>query len=348
MHATGEVPGKRSGDYIYAERPRMTPAYLSLYKTGELKKRAQRLNARLACCDICPRKCGVNRLKGETKFCHCGVLPIVASYCDHHGEEPALSGTMGSGTIFFGNCNLRCIYCQNHQISQNHEYQKKNEVSTERLAEMMLHLQDRFGCHNINLVSPSHFVPQIIEALLEAVPMGLNIPLLYNTNGYDSLETLEELDGVIDIYLPDLKYSDNRIAKALSQATEYVKHSRDAIGEMWRQAGELRTDKAGIAISGVIVRHLILPGGLAGSRDSLTWLAREVSPRITISAMSQYHPQHKAYNHPKLSKTITDAEYDEVLEIMNILGFEYGWFQGKGADKVYLPDFEREGHPFEH
>jgi len=324
----------------------MMPSYLSLYETGELEKRAQRLNSRLASCDICPRKCGVNRLEGETKFCHSGSLPIVASYCDHHGEEPVLSGTRGSGTIFFGNCNLRCIYCQNHQISQNYLYQKKNEVSTQRLAEMMLYLQERLGCHNINLVSPSHFVPQIIEALLYAIPSGLNVPLVYNTNSYDSLETIKELDGVIDIYLPDLKYSDDNIAKALSQAPEYVRHSRDAIKEMWRQVGGLKADEAGIAISGVIVRHLILPEGLAGSRDSLSWLAKEVSTRITISAMSQYHPQHKAYNHPKLSRGITSAEYSEVLEIMDELGLENGWRQGKGAEKIYLPDFERKGHPF--
>jgi len=324
----------------------MMPSYLSLYGTGELKERAKRLKSRLANCDICPRKCGINRLEGETKFCNSCALPTVASYCDHHGEEPVLSGTRGSGTIFFGNCNLRCLYCQNHSISQNPGFQKKNGVSTGRLCEMMLHLQDRLGCHNINLVSPSHFLPQVFEALLEAIPLGLKVPLVYNTNSYDSLETLRELDGVIDIYLPDLKYADDRIAGQLSQAPEYVKYSRAAIKEMWRQAGELATNEEGLAIRGVIVRHLILPNNLAGSLDSLSWLAREVSTRITISAMSQYHPQHKASGHPKLSRGITNAEYAEVLEIMDKLGLENGWCQSKGAEKIYLPDFERNGHPF--
>jgi putative pyruvate formate lyase activating enzyme len=169
----------------------------------ELRTRASRLNARLASCDICPRRCGVNRLKGESGYCHSGALPIVSSYCAHHGEEPALSGTHGSGTIFFANCNLRCVFCQNYQISQNWQNQKANEVSIETLAGYMQELQAK-GCHNINLVSPSHFAAQIVAALAIAVPLGLRLPLVYNTNGYDSIETLRELDGVIDIYLPDI------------------------------------------------------------------------------------------------------------------------------------------------
>jgi putative pyruvate formate lyase activating enzyme len=184
----------------------VNPSYISLYESGELEKRSKRLNERLASCDICPRECHINRLEGETGFCHSGALPIVSSYCDHHGEEPALSGDKGSGTIFFANCNLRCLFCQNHQISQEWQKQKSNEITCNQLAQHMLYLQNELGCHNINLVSPSHFVPQIIEALLSAIPQGLHIPLVYNTNGYDSLETIKELDGVIDIYLPDFKY----------------------------------------------------------------------------------------------------------------------------------------------
>jgi len=320
--------------------------YLSLYRSGELARRADRLWARLGACDICPRECGVNRLEGKTGFCHSGVLPIVASYCDHHGEEPVLSGRRGSGTIFFGNCNLRCVYCQNHQISQDRRRQKANETDFATLARRMLYLQDDLGCHNINLVSPSHFVPQIVKALLAAIPMGLKIPLVYNTNAYDSLETLKELDGVIDIYLPDIKYASDAYAHKYSRAREYVLHSRKAIKEMYRQVGELAVDEDGAARRGLIVRHLILPDGLAGSRESLTWLAKEVSPKVTVSLMSQYHPVHKAYKYESLSRPIRASEYEEALRVMEEVGLEEGWALQLGAQRLYLPDFERQGHPF--
>jgi putative pyruvate formate lyase activating enzyme len=182
----------------------------------ELALRAERLYARLADCDICPRNCRVDRLNGETGFCRSGVLPVVDSFCDHHGEEPAVSGSRGSGTVFFGNCNLRCVYCQNYQISQPPQPRRSGEVSCKELAGDMLYLQDVLKCHNINLVSPSHFVPQIIGAVLEAVPMGLHLPLVYNSNGYDSLETLKELDGIIDIYMPDFKYIGDKEAAEFS------------------------------------------------------------------------------------------------------------------------------------
>ncbi len=320
--------------------------YLSLYHSGELEKRTERLWARLASCDICPRECGVNRFGSEPGLCHSGHLPIVASYCDHHGEEPVLSGSRGSGTIFFGNCNLRCLYCQNHQISQSWKRQKSNEVDCHTLAKHMLYLQDELGCHNINLVSPSHFVPQIVRALLDAVAMGLKIPLVYNTNGYDSLKTLSELDGVIDIYLPDIKYASDDWAVRLSQAPDYVRRSRSAIKEMYRQVGELMVDGLGIARHGLIVRHLILPSGLAGSRESLTWLAKEVSPEVSVSLMSQYHPMHHAHEFPLLSRRISLSEYEEAFELMVELGLDRGWGQGMGSHEVYLPNFEREGHPF--
>ena len=322
------------------------PPYISIYHSGELKKRAQRLEARLASCDICPRECGINRLEGETKFCHSGRRPIVSSFCAHHGEEPALSGSRGSGTIFFGNCNLRCLYCQNHQISQNWEKQQSNETDCHKLAQHMLYLQDELGCHNINFVSPSHFVPQMVRAVLMAVPMGLKIPLVYNSNAYDSIKTLRELDGIISIYLPDLKYSSDDWAERLSQAPDYVRHARSAIKEMFRQVGELVVDESGVARRGLIVRHLILPNGLAGSEGSLTWLASEVSPRVTLSLMSQYHPMHRAHQFEPLKRTISLSEYEAVIKVMNRVGLENGWQQGMGADKIYLPDFDREGHPF--
>ena len=324
----------------------LQPSYISLYHSGELERRAERLWARLASCDICPRECGVNRLKGETKFCHSGYRPIVSSFCAHHGEEPALSGSRGSGTIFLGNCNLRCAYCQNHQISHDWQHQKSNEVDCHTLANHMLYLQDELGCHNINFVSPSHFVPQIVRAVLEAVPMGLRLPLVYNTNSYDSLKTLKELDGIIDIYLPDLKYAADTWANRLSQAPGYVKHSRRAIKEMFRQVGELVLNGFGVAQRGLIVRHLILPNGLAGSKESLSWLASEVSPKVTISLMSQYHPMHRAHKFPLLCRHISLPEYEEALNIMDQLGLEDGWAQRMGAQRIYLPDFKGKGHPF--
>ncbi|MCJ7763835.1 MAG: radical SAM protein, partial [Dehalococcoidales bacterium] len=256
-----------------------------------------------------------------------------------------LSGSRGSGTIFFGNCNLRCCYCQNHQISQNRERQKANETDCHTLVRHMLHLQDDLGCHNINFVSPSHFVPQIVKALLEAIPMGLRLPLVYNTNGYDSIKTLKELGGIIDIYLPDLKYASDNRARKYSRARAYVLHSRNAIREMYRQVGELVVDEKGVARRGLIVRHLILPNGLAGSRESLVWLAREVSPKVTVSLMSQYHPMHRASQFPLLARPISLSEYEDTLRVMEEVGLEAGWAQDMGAQKLYLPDFECEGHP---
>ncbi|MDP2931112.1 MAG: radical SAM protein, partial [Chloroflexota bacterium] len=301
---------------------------------------------RLAACDICPRDCRVNRLENETGVCHSGYLPIVSSVCAHHGEEPALSGSRGSGTVFFGNCNMRCVYCQNHQISQSWRAQKSKETDFHALAEKMLYLQDELGCHNINLVSPSHFVPQIVRALLEAVPMGLRIPLVYNTGGYDSLTTLQELDGIISVYLPDLRYASNSSAQRFSYAPDYVAHARRAITEMYRQVGNLVTDESGVVQRGLIVRLLILPNRLAGCEESLRWLAGELSPTVTVSVMSQYYPSHRAPQIPLLSRKITAAEYQAVVRTLSELGMENGWVQALEAAENYLPDFERDGHPF--
>jgi putative pyruvate formate lyase activating enzyme len=321
--------------------------YLALFRSGELKRRADMLEARLASCDICPRKCLVNRLKEERGFCKSGFLPIVSSYCAHQGEEPALSGTKGSGTIFFGNCNMRCVYCQNYQISQQPDKQESNAVDFHTLAARMLYLQNELKCHNINLVSPSHFAPQIVKAVLEAVPLELHLPLVYNTGGYDSLETLKLLEGIIDIYLPDIRYSKEEQAIKYSQAPDYVVNNRAAIKEMFRQVGNLQADENEIACKGVIVRHLILPGGLAGSKESLTWLAREVSTDITLSIMSQYYPCYEAERDGELSRTITFEEYTEVVELLEELGLEEGWLQEMDAPANYLPDFSRKDHPFE-
>jgi putative pyruvate formate lyase activating enzyme len=304
------------------------------------------LEARLASCDICPRECGVNRLRDEFGYCHSGLLPLVSTVCAHHGEEPALSGTRGSGTVFFGNCNMRCVYCQNYQISQDWKKQKSNQTDCHALAKKMLYLQDGLGCHNINFVSPSHFVPQLLRAVVEAVPMGLRVPLVYNSSGYDSVPSLKELDGVIDIYLPDLRYASDKWARKFSQGPNYVARARQAIKEMYRQGGDLVMDEAGLAQRGLIVRHLILPNDLAGSEESLAWLIREVSPKVTVSIMSQYMPMHRAPRIPLLARNITGREYGKVLRLLNDLGIENGWVQEMGSAEEYLPDFEREGHPF--
>ena len=322
------------------------PGYLRLYETGELPKRTVLLNERLSSCDICPRYCGVNRLAGETGYCHSAFLPVVSSYCAHHGEEPPLSGSRGSGTIFFGNCTMRCVYCQNYQISQDWRLQKKNEVEISVLARDLLYLQNELKCHNINLVTPAHFIPQILAALCEAVPRGLNLPLVYNTSGYESFDTIKLLEGVVDIYLPDIRYAEDKISKELSGASDYVKRSREAIKEMYSQVGNLVMDDEGIARKGIIVRHLILPEHLAGSADSLKWLVNEVSPDITVSIMAQYYPVHRAGEISSLNRKITLAEYNEVTGIMETLGIENGWLQEMESPDSYRPDFEREGNPF--
>ena len=324
----------------------MESGYVELYYSGELERRVLALDARQASCDICPRECGVNRLQNEPGYCHSGRLPIVSAVCIHQGEEPAISGTRGSGTVFFGNCNMRCVYCQNYQISQNWKKQKSKEMDCHTLAEGMLYLQDELGCHNINFVSPSHFVPQLVRAVLEAVPMGLRVPLVYNTSGYDSVPSLKELDGIISIYLTDLRYAFDKWARKFSRAPDYVARARQAIKEMHRQVGDLVVDESGLAQRGLIVRHLILPNGLAGSEESLSWLVRELSPRVTLSVMSQYIPVHRAARIPLLSRTISVDEYGTVVRLLDDLGVENGWVQEMGAAEEYLPDFEREGHPF--
>ena len=325
----------------------MEPEYIALYRSGKLERRAEALEVRLRSCDICPRECGVNRWENELGFCRSAHLPIVATVCAHHGEEPVISGSKGSGAVFFGNCNLRCVYCQNHQISQDFKGQQSNEVDPHTIAERMLYLQDELGCHNINFVSPSHFVPQLVRAVLEAVPMGLRLPLVYNTSSYDSVKSLRELDGIISIYLADLRYADNRWSREFSQVSDYVERARAAILEMYRQVGDLVVDDEGIAQKGLIVRHLILPNRLAGSRDSLAWLVSEVSPKVTVSIMSQYFPTHHAGQTPLLAREITLAEYSEVIGLLDELGIENGWVQEMDASGNYLPDFTRDGHPFD-
>jgi len=315
------------------------PEYIALYRSGELERRAKALEERLVKCDICPRECGVNRTIGKYGHCNSGLLPIVSSFCAHRGEEPVLSGSRGSGTIFFGNCNMRCVYCQNHQISQDPETQQRNEVDTRVLADHMLYLQNELHCHNINLVTPSHFVPQIVKAVLEVVPKGLNLPLVYNTSSYDSVKTLRELDGIISIYLADIRYASNELGRKYSRSRNYVDNARAAITEMQRQVGDLVVDEDGIAQRGLIVRHLILPNRIAGSDESLNWLVKEISPKVAVSIMSQYYPNHRAYKYKELNRKILPEEYQEVITLVEKLGIENGWMQGMASPESYLPDF---------
>jgi len=291
-------------------------AYLELYHSGDLRERVKKAKSLLKSCHVCPRGCSVDRLKGETGTCRTPGEAIVSSYGPHFGEETPLVGRYGSGTIFFTNCNLKCVFCQNYSISQLGEGER---VSREELAQMMLSLQNR-GCHNINLVSPTHVVPQILEALEVAVELGLRLPLVYNTGGYDSIETLRILDSIVDIYMPDMKYSDERIAKELSGIDDYPTVNRSALKEMHQQVGDLQLNGSGIAQRGLLVRHLVLPDGLAGTKEVVNFLAREISPNTYINIMAQYHPCHEAPNIPGLARRISAKEFQEAIELSHQAG----------------------------
>lgn len=286
-------------------------------------KAASTLTRRLARCDLCPRRCGANRGAGERGFCRAGLQPVVYSFGPHHGEEPPISGNRGSGTIFFSGCTMMCVYCQNYHFSQ---LDKGTAVTVERLAEITLELQ-RAGCHNINLVSPTQYVPQIAAALARATAAGLSIPIVYNTSGYESLETLQALDGLVDIYLPDMRYADDTVAARYSSAADYVKHDRRAVLEMQRQVGDLTCDKDGIATRGLIIRLLVLPEHLSGTVDSLRFIRDRVSPAAHLSIMSQYYPTYRARAFPKLSHTVSREVYQNVIDEAVRLGLNNGWTQ---------------------
>ncbi len=303
------------------------PGYLALHRSGELAERSRMALASLKACRLCPRRCGVDRTAGGRGVCRMAARPVVASWNVHPWEEPPISGTRGSGTIFFSGCTGQCCFCQNYPISQ---YRYGNEVSCERLGEMMLELQRR-GCHNINFVTPTHFAAQILAATDYAAARGLRIPLVYNTSGYETVETLRLLEGVIDIWLPDAKYDDDAVARRLSGFKDYVAHNRAALREIFRQVGdELILDEAGIARRGMIIRHLVLPDGLAGTAGVLRWIATELSPRVHISLMDQYFPAYQAVNDPVLGRKITPEEYDAALEAFEAAGLERGWLQDHG------------------
>ena len=303
---------------------RMPPAYLELYHQGELARRIERAYALLESCTLCPRECGVNRLAGQQGFCRADLDPRVASWNVHPWEEPPISGSRGSGTIFFSGCTGRCLFCQNYPISQ---LGVGNVVPVERLAVMMLELQAK-GCHNVNLVTPTHFVPQILAALSQAIEGGLRLPLVYNSSGYETLDALRLLDSVVDIWLPDAKYADDDTARRLSGFPYYVEHNRAALQEMYRQVGhELVLDEGGLARRGMIVRHLVLPEGLASTGEVLNWIATALSPHVHVSLMDQYFPAHRAVGHAVLGRRVTPEEYEEALRAFEEAGLVNGWRQ---------------------
>ncbi len=274
-------------------------------------------------CAICPRSCGVDRRAGQLGYCRAPFNPVVYSYMAHHGEEPPISGCRGSGTIFFSHCNMKCVYCQNYSFSQLDE---GNVISVVKLSGIMLSLQES-GCHNINLVSPTHFVPQIISALEIARDKGLNIPIVYNTGGYEKPETLRSLAGIIDIYLTDIRYSRNDMAAKYSDAPNYADYNRPAVIEMQKQAGDLDIDKDGLAKRGLIIRLLVLPNGISGTEDSLKFIKKDVSQNTYISLMSQYNPLYKAAGYKELSKPVTAYGYKNVVDACRDLGLNNGWTQ---------------------
>jgi putative pyruvate formate lyase activating enzyme len=324
----------------------LTASYRKLLKGGELKRKAGTAFQILESCTSCPHNCEVDRTKNEPGFCNSGVLPIVSSYTAHYGEEPVLSGTRGAGNIFFGNCNLRCMFCQNFEISQNWKVEKEHEVSSERLADIMIELQKR-NCHNIGLVSPTHFSAVILKSIYLAAVKGLSLPIIYNSNGYDSVEMLKLYDGVIDIYLPDLKYGDNQPAKTYSKIDNYFDEAKKAVKEMFNQVGDELIYDGDVAVRGLIIRHLILPNGLAESEKVFKFITEELSPNVHISLMSQYYPSNKASQDILINRTLRESEYEKVIELMDKYGLHNGWIQETESSENYRPYFnESRENPF--
>lgn len=292
--------------------------YLALYREGNLDERIAEAQQRLSPCRVCPRHCKVDRLSDEKGICQTGVKAVVSSYAPHFGEESPLVGSGGSGTIFFTHCNLLCIFCQNYEISH---LGQGIETDPGQLAAMMVSLQ-RQGCHNINFVTPSHVVPQILVALPKAIEKGLTVPLVYNSSGYDSLETLKLLEGIVDIYMPDFKFWDKDLAKRYAKAPDYPEVAQKAILEMYRQVGDLVMDDEGVAVKGLLVRHLVMPGSLEETREILRFLAREVSVDTYVNVMDQYRPCGEACHCPPIDRTLTGGEYQQALKLARDAGLQ--------------------------
>ncbi|MFC1646285.1 radical SAM protein [Candidatus Omnitrophota bacterium] len=299
------------------------PSYLKSYNDSTLKTKIEKAYKLLESCTICPRKCKVNRINNEKGFCRVGLKPVICSFMPHHGEEPPISGSRGSGTIFLSFCNLKCQYCQNYSFSQNGEGE---EVSLEKLSELMLYLQNS-NCHNINFVTPTHVMPQILKALYMAIEKGLNIPIVYNTSGYELPEMIKILDSIVDIYLVDMRYADNQHSEKYSKASNYPYYNQEAVKEMYMQVGDAEIDKEGIMKKGLLVRHLVLPNNISGTEKIMQFLSKEISKKTSISIMSQYSPYYQAYKYPELSRRITKEEYQAAIDCLSKYGLENGWIQ---------------------
>ncbi len=300
--------------------------YHALFQSGDLLARVREAYQRLSACDLCPHECGVNRIKGELGVCSAGLKPKIASANVHYGEEPPISGTKGSGTVFMSGCSLKCVFCQNYPISQ---FCNGEAVSTKELASRMLKLQ-RQGVHNINFVTPTHFIAQILAALWIAIPQGFKLPIVWNSSGYEKIDVLQLLDGIVSIYLPDMKYSDDSIAIQLSSAPGYSSTNHTAVREMLRQVGHLSLDENGIAASGLIIRHLVLPEGKAGTGETLKWIAENLGRETHIALMNQYFPAHLAHHSTGMHRKVTEEEYDQAVEILQICDLDNGWVQENG------------------
>jgi putative pyruvate formate lyase activating enzyme len=303
---------------FFISKHHFEPAYMKLYRSGELRRRAEAALERLHDCHVCPRDCGVNRMADKKAACKSGRYAVVGSYFPHFGEEDCLRGLNGSGTIFFSWCNLRCVFCQNYSISQDGN---GTEARPDILASMMLRLQS-MGCHNINFVTPEHVVPQLLEGLVIAVERGLRLPIVYNTSAYDSLDSLGLLDGIVDIYMPDFKFWDERLSLRYMKAKDYPEAARRSVKEMHRQVGELKLDEDGMAKRGVLVRHLVMPSAIAGTAEIMKYLAEEVSKDTYVNIMAQYYPAGKvsAEKYEEINRHITNPEYQEAVRLAKEAG----------------------------
>ncbi len=298
-----------------------TPRYIDLNEKGDLAKKIRSLNEILSECSLCPRRCGVNRTQAELGYCGAGSELTVSSVFPHFGEEAPLVGYRGSGTIFLAHCNLRCVFCQNYDISH---LGRGERTSPSQMASYMVRLQE-LGCHNINFVTPTHYVPQIMASLPEAIDLGLKLPLVYNCSGYESLEVIKLLDGIIDIYMPDAKYAGEEPAKRFSNAPDYPRVLKEVLREMYRQVGDLQMDENGIAERGLLIRHLVMPGNLGGTEDLMKFIAEEISRDSYVNVMQQYRPEHKSRDYPELSRRITYGEYLDAVKTARRFGLHRGF-----------------------
>ena len=316
------------------------PSYKKITEE-DFVRRLARANEIIKKCTGCPRNCFADRTIGEFGTCQSGDKPIVSSYTPHFGEEPVLSGTNGAGNIFFGNCSLRCDYCQNFIISQNPKVEINNEVSVDRLSDIMLELQN-MNCHNIGLVSPSHFAVAILKSIKLASENGLNLPIIYNSNGYDSVEMLKLYKDVIDIYLPDFKYGNNDYGRRYSKAPDYFDKAKLAIKEMYEQVGSKLVYENGVVVRGLIIRHLVLPNVLAETEEVFKFISRELDPKIHVSIMAQYYPTNRASRNILLNRKITQTEYARVFGLLDKYGLENGWVQELESNDFYRPSFDED------